>query len=88
MIKNSVVGRVAALILFLCLGTASALYPSTSSVLDLTSGVVDVVVRGNELSARIELPGGNRAEIPAAFEEVEGLSLESLGLSAMLPTPL
>jgi hypothetical protein len=60
--------------------------PAASGLLGLTSGsgLVDVVVRGNELSGRIELPGGIRADITVAFEEVEGLSLQSLGLSARL----
>ena len=47
-------------------------------------GLVDVVVQGNELRAGVSLPGGIAADIAISFEQVEGLSLANLGLSAHL----
>lgn len=47
-------------------------------------GIVDVVVEGNELRAGVSLPLGIGADLSISFEQVEGLSLESLGLSANL----
>jgi hypothetical protein len=47
-------------------------------------GLVDVTVHGNELRAGVSLPGGIGADLSISFEQVEGLSLENLGLSAQL----
>lgn len=54
----------------------------------LSAAIVDSMVRGNELSARVVLPGITDLEIIVSFEQVDGLSLESLGLSAALILPL
>lgn len=48
------------------------------------SGVVGAKVEGNAVEAKIRLPGGVGADLTVAFEEVVGLSPESLGLSARL----
>lgn len=45
------------------------------------AGLVDVVVEGNELRAGVALPGDITADLSISFEQVQGLSLESLGLS-------
>lgn len=47
-------------------------------------GIVDVVVEGNELRAGISLPGGIGADLTIGFEQVVGLTPESVGLSATL----
>jgi hypothetical protein len=47
-------------------------------------GIVDVVVEGNELRAGISLPGGLGADLTIGFEQVVGLTPESVGLSASL----
>lgn len=48
------------------------------------SGIVGAKVEGNTLEAKIRLAGGVEAELSVAFEEVVGLSPESLGLSVQL----
>jgi len=50
-------------------------------------GLVDPVVVGNELTAGIDLPGGITGDLRIAFEEVSGLTPESLGLSVTLVSP-
>lgn len=50
-------------------------------------GIVDPQVRGNELTARLELPGGVAADVTLRFESVVGLSVTSPGLSAQLVDP-
>lgn len=45
-------------------------------------GIVDPVVQGNELRAGISLPGGLGADLTISFEQVVGLSVANLGLSA------
>lgn len=47
-------------------------------------GIVDLVVQGNEVRAGIALPLGITADLSITFEQVEGLSAESIGLSASL----
>ncbi len=46
--------------------------------------IIDPVVNGNTLSARIELPGGIGADLTIAFENAVGLTPQALGLSARL----
>ena len=48
------------------------------------TGILEPVVVGNELRAGISLPGGIGADLTVTFEQVEGLSVESLGLGASL----
>lgn len=50
----------------------------------VAQGIVDVVVEGNELRAGISLPGGIGADLTIGFEQVVGLTPESVGLSATL----
>ncbi|MES1243295.1 MAG: DUF6689 family protein [Acidobacteriota bacterium] len=47
-------------------------------------GIVNVVVDGNELRAGISLPGGIGADLEIGFEQVSGLTPQSVGLSATL----
>ena len=47
-------------------------------------GIVNLVVQGNEVSAGISLPLNITADLSISFEQVEGLSAESIGLSATL----
>ena len=46
--------------------------------------ILNPIVVGNELRAGISLPGGISADIAVTFEQVEGLTVESLGLDASL----
>jgi len=50
-------------------------------------GIVDLVIQGNEVHAGISLPLNVTADLSIAFEQVEGLSAESIGLSADLVSP-
>jgi hypothetical protein len=45
------------------------------------AGLIDPIVEGNVLRAGLALPGSLTGDIAISFEEVEGLSVESLGLS-------
>jgi hypothetical protein len=45
-------------------------------------GIVDPVVTGDTLTARIELPGGLSADLTIAFEQSVGLTPDAAGLSA------
>lgn len=47
-------------------------------------GIVNLVVQGNEVHAGLSLPPGITADLTITFEQVEGLSAESIGLSANL----
>ena len=47
-------------------------------------GIVNLVVQGNEVSAGVALPLNITADLKITFEQVEGLSAESIGLSASL----
>ena len=47
-------------------------------------GIVDPVVSGDTLTARIDLPGGIGADLTIAFERAVGLTPDALGLSARL----
>jgi hypothetical protein len=51
------------------------------------SGLVDPAVDGNEFSARIEL-GGVSADLTIRFENVVGLTVDSLGVSVQRVDPL
>jgi hypothetical protein len=48
------------------------------------TGLLDPIIVGNELRAGISLPGGIGADITITFEQVEGLSVENLGIDASL----
>jgi hypothetical protein len=48
------------------------------------AGIIGTVVEGNELRAGISLPGGLGADLTITFEQVEGLTAESVGLDASL----
>jgi hypothetical protein len=48
------------------------------------TGILNPIVVGNEVRAGISLPGGISADITITFEQVEGLTVESLGLDASL----
>jgi hypothetical protein len=52
------------------------------------AGLVDPVVDDNQISGKIELPGGIEAELTIRFEKVVGLNLDNLGLSVQLVSPL
>ncbi len=47
-------------------------------------GIVNLVVQGNEVRAGVALPLNITADLKITFEQVEGLSEESIGLSALL----
>jgi hypothetical protein len=47
-------------------------------------GIVDLTVQGNEVHAGIALPPNITADLTITFEQAEGLSAESIGLSATL----
>ena len=47
-------------------------------------GIVDLVVQGNQVHAGIALPLNITADLTITFEQAEGLSAESIGLSARL----
>ena len=46
------------------------------------------VINGNELTARIELPGGIAADLTITFEQVVGLNPGALSINASLVNPL
>ncbi len=47
-------------------------------------GIINLTVQGNEAHAGLSLPLGITADLTITFEQAEGLSAESLGLSATL----
>jgi hypothetical protein len=47
-------------------------------------GIVNLVVQGNEVRAGVSLPLNISADVSITFEQAEGLSAESIGLSAQL----
>lgn len=51
-------------------------------------GIVDLVIQGNEVRAGISLPLNITADLKITFEQAEGLSAESIGLSALLVNPI
>jgi hypothetical protein len=51
-------------------------------------GLVGTTIDGNTVSVTVSLPGGIGADVTLGFEEVTGLSLQNLGLSAYLANPL
>ena len=53
----------------------------------VTQGVVNAVVNGSSVSATVSLPGGFGADVTLSFENVTGLNLTSLGVSAQLINP-
>jgi hypothetical protein len=48
------------------------------------NGIVNPVVNGNVVTAGIALPGGLGADLTISFEQAQGLTLQSLGLSAQV----
>lgn len=54
----------------------------------LAQGVVDLRVSGNQLTGRVELPGGIGADLTLGFESVSGLDLSTLRVTAELVNPL
>lgn len=61
-----------------------AILPFVAAVPAAASGIAGVKVEGNVLEAKVRLPGGVGADLTVAFEQVVGLSAESLGLSVRL----
>jgi len=53
----------------------------------LLSGIINASVSGNGVSVTVSLPGGLGADLTLGFEEVTGLSLANLGISARLVNP-
>ena len=51
-------------------------------------GIVQPLVNGNQVTAGISLPGGLTADLTITFEQVQGLSVQNLGLSAQVINPL
>ena len=51
------------------------------------TGIADVQVSGNKLTAKIALPGNFGADLEIEFEQALGLTAESIGLSARLVDP-
>lgn len=54
----------------------------------LATGIVDAQVEGNTLEASIEVSSGVSAELTVDFENAVGLSADSLGLSAVVLSPM
>ena len=50
--------------------------------------IINPTISGNEVSVRVSLPLGLFADVSLTFEEVTGLTLANLGLSAQLVNPL
>ena len=50
--------------------------------------VITPVINGNELTGRIDLPGGIGADLTITFEQVVGLNPNSLSITAVLVNPL
>jgi hypothetical protein len=50
----------------------------------VAQGIVNLTVQGNEAHAGVSLPLGITADLSITFEQAQGLSAESLGLSATL----
>lgn len=61
-----------------------AILPLVTAAPATAGGIVGAKVEGDALEAKIRLPGGVGADLTVAFEQVVGLSPESLGLSADL----
>jgi uncharacterized protein DUF6689 len=51
-------------------------------------GIVNSTINGNDVSFGISLPGGLGADVSLHFEQVVGLSVANLGLSAAVVNPL
>jgi hypothetical protein len=60
-----------------------AVLPATAA----TQGIVSAVVNGNSVTATVSLPIGLGADVTLSFENVTGLSLSSLGVSAEVVSP-
>jgi len=50
-------------------------------------GLIGGTVSGNSISVTVSVPGGYSADVKVSFEQVVGLSLTNLGLSAQLINP-
>lgn len=53
-----------------------------------SQGLIGGTVSGNSISITVSLPGGISADLKVKFEEVSGLTLANLGVSAQLVNPL
>ncbi|MGH8496349.1 MAG: DUF6689 family protein [Gammaproteobacteria bacterium] len=73
-------------VILTCLILSAAVSPARTEALD--DGIVDVRVEGNILEATIQASNVLSAELTVGFENVVGLSAESLGLSAVVLNPL
>jgi hypothetical protein len=51
-------------------------------------GIIGTTLSGDSISVTVSLPGGIGADVTLSFEEVSGLNLANLGLSAALVNPL
>jgi hypothetical protein len=51
-------------------------------------GIIDSTVSEDSISVTVALPGGIGADVTVSFEEVTGLSLQNLGLSAQVANTL
>lgn len=71
----------------LCRVVSSAILLTVCS-LPGTAETLVPTISGNELTARIELPGGLTAELAITFEKVVGLTPDSLSLTATVVNPL
>ena len=69
----------------LCL--VSVLLLSASPVPGYAQTALVPTISGNELTARIELPGGVAADLSVKFESVVGLNANALSISASLVSP-
>jgi len=65
----------------------SLLVLSASSLPGLAQTALVPTISGNELTARIELPGGLAADLTVTFESVVGLNANALALSASSVNP-
>ena len=70
----------------LCTGLTAFLILSFCSLPGIAETLVPTI-SGNELTARIELPGGLTADLTITFENVVGLSPGSLAISATAVSP-
>lgn len=51
-------------------------------------GIINSTINGSSISIEVSLPGGIGADVTLSFEQVTGLSLANLGVSAYLANPL
>ncbi len=56
--------------------------------LSARAATITPTIKGNELTGRIELPGGVAADLTITFEQAVGLNAGSLSITANLINPL